>query len=383
MNKYQTLKEYSVVHITTAHQLDDVRIYHREAKLIAPYFKKVYVCASGTGNLGGVEFLSWGENRPISRKERIKSVTGVIARIKDLKPDIIHFHDPEFLLSIKQLRNIGEKIVYDIHEYYSGTLYENSGGGAKGFLAKKLYEYYEWRAMKLIDGIVTVTPQLVQNYEKFNKPIALLRNFPDSQKIIQKLSNSKIDISKHKLLYSGSLEQKSLYPLADAIKNLESKYSDLTVTLIGDFKDQTEKEKIYSYWKNAGVFNKLNQIGRMSRENFINSLKEYSVGLVLFWPTLNAQVALPNKLFEYMAASLPVIVPDLPNQREVVKKYKCGAICNTSDALSIAKAIDEILSVEDEAVKMGLRGRESCLKEYNAEKEIFNLLDLYLELLKK
>jgi glycosyltransferase involved in cell wall biosynthesis len=375
------LKDKTIVHVTTAHCHDDVRIFHRQARLLVPYFKKVCILAAACENksLDGVEIVSWGGRIPISRKERVRAVGEVLVAVKKIDVDLLQIHDPELLLHFPAYsRKQGIKIIYDVHENYRATLYENSGKGLKGFVAKYIYGMWERSVLNKIDGIVTVTDQIADIYRSFLKPVALVRNYPDTNNIIRLTGEKNVSVSACNLLYSSiSLEQKSLYPLASALLKLEKKYPNINVTLVGDFKDLKERDKILDHYKNLGVSGRLKWIKKMERNDFLRSLPDYSIGLTLFWPLLNVKMALPNKLFEYMAGGLPVIVPDCPNQREVVENNKCGCYCDTRDACSIESAIDDLLANPEEAKNMGLRGREACKSFYNMEVDLPNLMKLY------
>lgn len=385
MREFDDLKNKTIVHITTAHQYNDVRIFHREAKLLVPYFFKVYIVAPGCKEeiFEGVNFIRWGEKRPLGRIERLKSVKNVIKVLEKIDFDIIHFHDPEFIIFLPLLKkDSATKLVYDVHEYYYGTLYENSGGGFKGWLLANIYSLIEKVRIKNLDGIVTVSPQLLDYYRKYHDNVVMIRNFPDVKNIIDSNNDGKDGFNSYNLLYSGSLEQKALFPLAHAVSKLKEKYEDIKVTLVGDFKDPNFKNALFKHYRSLGLEGRLIHIPRMERSQFLKTLSLYTLGLVLFHPSKNAEVGLPNKLFEYMAAKLPVVVPDLPNQKEIVLKHRCGTFCNTKDPDSIREAIEEILRDRERAKIMGENGRNACITEYNSEIELKKLLLFYSEILK-
>jgi glycosyltransferase involved in cell wall biosynthesis len=55
-------------------------------------------------------------------------------------------------------------------------------------------------------------------------------------------------------------------------------------------------------------------------------------------------LSLPNKLFEYIQAGLPVLVSDLPEMRRVVSRYGVGEVYAGGDVAQLADRIDGILS---------------------------------------
>ena len=105
------------------------------------------------------------------------------------------------------------------------------------------------------------------------------------------------------------------------------------------------------------------------------------VGLVVLHPTRNYLDALPVKMFEYMAAGLPVIASDFPLWRKIIDGAGCGLLVDPLDPQAIAEAIDWVLAHPEEAEAMGRRGREAVEAIYNWERESETLVNLYKQFL--
>jgi glycosyltransferase involved in cell wall biosynthesis len=58
---------------------------------------------------------------------------------------------------------------------------------------------------------------------------------------------------------------------------------------------------------------------------------------------LSYNLCLPNKLFEYIQAELPVLVTDLPEMKRLVNHYGLGEVFPDGDASTLAKKIDLML----------------------------------------
>jgi glycosyltransferase involved in cell wall biosynthesis len=102
------------------------------------------------------------------------------------------------------------------------------------------------------------------------------------------------------------------------------------------------------------------------------------VGLILFGNTcLNHYYSLPNKLYEYMMAGLPIIASDLPEMRRVIGECRCGVLINSRQPEAIADAIVRMTSSTPEMKAMGKRGREAALHRYNWSVQAKKLLELY------
>ena len=91
----------------------------------------------------------------------------------------------------------------------------------------------------------------------------------------------------------------------------------------------------------------------------------------------------PTKVYEYMAAGLPVIVSDYPFMRRSVQEDGFGVAVDPADTDAIAAAIRQILSDPQAAVRMAENGRQAVLHKYNWGIEEEKLLALYRSLEEK
>jgi len=88
-------------------------------------------------------------------------------------------------------------------------------------------------------------------------------------------------------------------------------------------------------------------------------------------------MALPNKIFEYMAAALPIVASNFPLWKEIIEGNHCGICVNPLDPKEIARVIEYLIEHPEEAKKMGENGRKAVLEKYNWENESKKLLDVY------
>jgi glycosyltransferase involved in cell wall biosynthesis len=78
-------------------------------------------------------------------------------------------------------------------------------------------------------------------------------------------------------------------------------------------------------------------------ESLVEAAKNADIGLVPYLPTnLNNCLASPNKLFEYIAAGLPLAVSDVPFMRKLVRENDIGVLFDANDPQSIARAINQV-----------------------------------------
>ena len=94
--------------------------------------------------------------------------------------------------------------------------------------------------------------------------------------------------------------------------------------------------------------------------------------------TLNHRLTTPNKLFEAMAAGVPVVASDLPGMASIVRETGCGTLCDPAEPASIARAILEVLEAPPgERRAYGERGSRAAQETYSWEAQVAALLDEY------
>jgi glycosyltransferase involved in cell wall biosynthesis len=94
--------------------------------------------------------------------------------------------------------------------------------------------------------------------------------------------------------------------------------------------------------------------------------------------TLNHRLTTPNKLFEAMAAGVPVVASDLPGMAPTVRETGCGLVCDPTDAAAIAAALREILDATPaERAAYRERALAAAHATYNWESQVAILLAEY------
>ena len=150
----------------------------------------------------------------------------------------------------------------------------------------------------------------------------------------------------------------------------------LTSLSILSYCENVEEEvKAYDGWQ------KVNELGFLNRDEVSKVYSQSKAGLVTLRPIVNYLDALPVKMFEYMAAGLPVISSDIKLWKEIIDDAECGICVNPLEPKEIAEAIDYIVTHPEEAEQMGKNGKKAVLEKYNWDVEKKKLFEIYNNLL--
>ena len=124
-------------------------------------------------------------------------------------------------------------------------------------------------------------------------------------------------------------------------------------------------------------FDTVDYRGFVSRDEMDRILGSVLAGILVLHPEPRYKVSLPNKLFEYMAAGIPVIASDFPLWRTIIEDAGCGILVDPENIESIAQALLSMARHPEEAEAMGRRGHEAVLRKYRWEHEVPKLIELY------
>jgi glycosyltransferase involved in cell wall biosynthesis len=140
----------------------------------------------------------------------------------------------------------------------------------------------------------------------------------------------------------------------------------------------SEQQKLSDLVKGYGLKN-VELTGELPMEKAVSYFHAAKIGLCPFLRNIHHDTTYANKLFQYMAFGLPVVVSDCTSQVNVVNRSSCGLIHEAGDARQLA---EKILELDNGALydKFSRNAREAVYKNYNFEVSKSKLVNLYKNL---
>ncbi len=277
--------------------------------------------------------------------------------------DLLYANDldtllPNFLVS--RISNI--PLVYDSHEYFTEVpeLMERHA-------VRSVWLRLEKMIFPRLKNVITVNRELAEIYlQKYGVKSTVIRNVPE-------LSNynpgsRKLRVSnKPVLIYQGSLNTgRGIELMIDCMALLED--CTLVIAGEGDISQELEKRAADNRLTDRVIFK-----GRLSPEALRELTETADLGFSLEEDLgLNYHYALPNKIFDYIHAGIPVIVSDLPVMRNLVLEHRVGAILRDRDPRPLAHLVSQVLSERD-SYRPHL---EEAARKFNWNNEKVKLLEL-------
>ncbi|MGJ0302843.1 glycosyltransferase family 4 protein [Aliarcobacter cryaerophilus] len=262
------------------------------------------------------------------------------------------------------------KLVYDTHELETET------NGSMG-LRKKLAKFMEKTLIKNCDLIFVVSENIADWYANeydIQRPV-VVKNAPrllDSKKNNHFRENLSIKDNSIIVLYQGGLSKGRGVDLL--LECFKQRNDDKVVIVFMGYGEIEEDIKIASKERNNIFFHPA-----VDPDIVLEYTSSADIGISFIENTcLSYYYCLPNKLFEYAMAGLPVIVSNMKEMRELVEKYDMGIIVEDDKVNSMNKAIDKIVQSDIKQMKQNAR---RCAEENSWEVQEIKMIDEYKRVL--
>lgn len=369
------MKTIKVCHLSTVHSKKDIRVFFKECRTLAANGYEVSYITQGKHDEVIDDVKLQGTGKPIIKNRILRMTVGCRRMVKiALKEDadIYHIHDSELLRFIKVLKKGGKKVVYDSHEHLPMQIMEKEWlpSGLRKIISK-IAGGFEMSRVRYMDLIFVVADKTYERFVNHGVDIVKLENFPIFGEFKDIKVNYEIKKDLRKICYTGAVWiERGLDTMCMA-----AGLTDCTFVIAGRI-DHSEPDKFIAEFGNNIIFP-----GYLSREGVVKLYEESIAGVCLFKPYPNNMIDPPTKIFEYMAAGIPVIASDFESITKVIGRYKCGICINPLDVGKIQKAMQYVIDNPEIAEMMGKNGRNAIGTELNWEIHSKVLIDAYEKLL--
>jgi glycosyltransferase involved in cell wall biosynthesis len=364
-----------IVHLSSAHPRFDTRIFVKQCRSLASHGHEVaLVVADGLGDAcrDGVRIVDVG--RSSGRRERMLRSTRRVGRAAlALDADVYQLHDPELIPVGLRLALLGCKVVFDAHEDVPSQLLDKpylSPRSAR--LLSRAYGLLERSALRRFDGVLAATPLIRDRLSRHNPLTVDVNNFPRAEEFLRAPA---AEGARDSFCYVGSIS--AIRGVRELVQACALLATPARLSLAGSFAEPELEAEV----RRAPGWRRVDALGHLDRGGVAAVMERAFAGLVTLLPTASYRDALPVKMFEYMAAGIPVIASDFPLWREIVEGSRCGLCVDPRNPQAIAAAIDHLASHPRLAREMGANGRRAVLERYNWENEADKLIAFYSDLL--
>lgn len=289
------------------------------------------------------------------------------------KTDLLYANDldtllPNYLVS----KFYGARVIYDSHEYYCGTPELMHRPFVQG-----IWRWLEKWMVPKIKSRITVSDSIARQYNtEYKVHFEVVRNIPEQNTGHSTTHKADLSLPENKkiILYQGSgiNIDRGLEEMMDAMEYIDD--AVLFIVGDGDVLPELKQKQSQLKWKDRIRFH-----GKVSPEILRSITPLANLGLSLDKNTnLNYRFSLPNKIFDYIHAGVPVFVSNLDEVKHIVKTYQIGEVFDSHQPQKLGRQIADLLSNTEKLLQYS-RNCAKAAEELNWEKEELKLLRVIQE----
>lgn len=255
----------------------------------------------------------------------------------------IFFAEEIFSLPLVKIRTIfGKGKIY----YNSRELYAFLGGLRNRKYLQMVFKLIERLFIKKVDLVLTtgeMDSEFLHNYYGINNTL-VIRNIPKLQTPDEKIdlhNKLKLDRSTKILLYQGvMIDGRGIELIIDQLDKIDN----AVLVLLGDGERRSKWEQLA---KKNNVESRVFFLGTIPQNDLIDYTAAGDVGVCLIENiSISYYHALPNKLFEYIMAGIPVISSSLPQMKNIVDQFNVGVCVDLEKDTNVSQKLNEMFSDE-------------------------------------
>ncbi len=302
---------------------------------------------------------------------RIAFLFSFVLGVTRLRPDVIHAHDAAMLLpALIGARLTGARLVYDSHELATGVPY-------RGRMWTWFVDLVERVGITRCAAVITVSDGIASRLrDRYHLSVTptLVRNVSALQVSSAGGLRRRIGLASHDplVLHQGApAPDRGCEVLVQAVSQLDG----IHLVFLGD-PEPGYGERLRAAIDEHGLSDRVSMLPSVPLEELLAFTAEADVGVTLLQDTCeNHRLALPNKLFEYIAAGIPVVASALPETGRLIARYGIGWTATGDDPDSVAEALRQALTHRGEP---GLAERlQRAASELRWSQEREHLLAVY------
>ncbi|MDF3065695.1 MAG: glycosyltransferase [Polyangiaceae bacterium] len=284
-----------------------------------------------------------GAKQPIRRGVNLTAlrafdayVRGCVQWVRKHRPSVVHYNDWNTLF-LGPLSRVPHRSIYDMHELFQDLDYLNFPKAINRVIAG-----VDLQGLRRAEAVICVSEPIAAELRALTeKPVYVVRNVPEPRFSV---GPGRADITarlrdgRRHLVYLGALQkEKGALDMLQVLSRLPAEYA------LDCFSGVTPKNAFFrEVAESMGLTNRVQVWETLPLDELYASIRHGFAGLSFFVPSSRIyEYALPNKIFEYFLAGLPVVVSEARAQAELVAETGLGLVVELRDP---ERAAEKILS---------------------------------------
>ena len=294
--------------------------------------------------------------------------------------DVFYAPDPDSApVAVRLAKRGNSRVIFDIHEMYQSAMVRHWVMGPLARIAGSVVHQQILRTCSQCDLVIGVSRAVLEPFKETVTERLILRSCAPAyfaQGLPADVCHASRDTftvmhGKVHLSRGTTTVLKALQLARKQLPRLRSIMFDMSSASA----DDCEREAVRGQAAALQIEDVVDLRASVSLPEMPDILRTCDAGLIAYGRELGTN-SLPNRLFEYMAAGLPVIAPEYSTEiYRILHADRCGVTADFENPSSIAAAIVELARDPDRCREMGRKAREAFERRHNWEVEVRPLLN--------
>jgi len=369
-----------VLIVTSIHPDFDARIWKHARSLVQAGCRVRLVCP---WRVGDGEVRDGVELRPFRRVERrllrpllipLRLGRQLLSSVRDA--DIVHFHDID-ILPWMTLLSIFRTAVYDVHENYPDEMLAREW--IPRLFRKPLYHIVgavETNLARIVRNCVLVVPAQDARFDARRLRVIHIRNYA-TRELLSRVRDDYLSRQDTVVFTGAHHANNGSLLLLDIAARSRVRGLNLKFVMTDRFSGDGFRRRLLSEIERLSLGDRVVIRPYVAAHEIMSVLNE---GTIAISPNLRVptqEKGLHTKLFEYMAAGLPIIASDIPSQVQLIGSAGAGLLARPEDPSTFVDALAQLVSDRHRAQQLGLNGQRAFVDRYCWETQMPSLLAFY------
>ena len=393
----------TILHISNEHPSFDCRIFYKELISLSKHYN-CYLIAGG--NSDGMLTTMGKELRPVGVYNGITVIPYPIKLVKNIilrafrkffpfiffpiydnlccyklitlckkyniTPSLLHYHDLDFSKYAKKLKQYFNcKLIFDCHEFYFSYFFRKLTFGNLKKASKNLLLLKD--AVRTADTTISVTRNLdnIISLMNNNQNHAIVYNCS----VLPIINNPWDRNGKIVLVHEGTMSfNRGLKLMLELFTDVFFR-DRIKLKIVGSISGK-ELEYFEAKKKEYDIDDSMIELTGWIDYEMLHEHLFGAIGLLFFEKTFNTYYGMPNKLYNYLNAGLPILSTHLAESSEFISNNKIGCIVERN-ITSIKNGLNEMIINYDYYMNNVINARQVYSWE-NEEKKLFSIYEILL-----
>jgi len=376
---------FRIAIVTSIHADFDARLW-KYAKLLRSLDHEVHmVCpwAVDAGEADGIIFHPFARVR--NRWARAVQIPWRLGRtLLPLLPkvDILHFHDID-ILPWMALLAIFKPVIYDVHENYPEEML------VREWIPRPLRHVLAFCVRWMQIACAAIVRNIVLVAESQHKDLTgptlhkmMVMNYATVD-LLRNIAQDYMERPDAVMFLGSQHENNGSMLLIEIADRIHKRLPGMKVYAVDRFADPMYRQKILDEVTRRGLQDSYLLLPNIKPQNIMDHLNRCTIAI-----SCNLQVpqqinGVHTKLFEYMAAGLPIVTSDLPHQVSTISSANNGLLAQPENPDSFVEAICHLAANRDYARQLGFNGQRYFVSHYSWESQADKIQQFYCSVMQR